>query len=353
MDPSDHYPDPFGEALSHSSQRGAQMISLAAAAAEVAARRKTLRNARKTARDEQALRALRDEQRAVHEQARAGWAPAHDPRWLNQADLLQTARTWGAAATYADANPVAASAMRKSEDRLRQLHPFAMARYDRLRGEGASPLDAMAGAAPLFTREPHARPGQPGTRLRIGPAPASPDAAPQAEVADGSPGAPAPGQDPLLQAEHRGGQILLRLQARARAERGSELGPEELALVLEETTTLPGEVIARLARARSEEHVAAGAERARAADLDHAAATPSGAERRENLTAAWHETRIADTTGAHALDDRSAAQLAAESFPCTAADGVRAAAAGSLPQPARPPVPAAAARNVTRPGLSA
>ena len=124
-------------------------------------------------------------------------------------------------------------------------------------------------------------------------------------------------------------------------------------LVLEETTTLPGEVIARLARARSEEHVAAGAERARAADLDHAAATPSGAERRENVTAAWHETRIADTAGAHALDDRSAAQLAAESFPCTAADGVRAAAAGSLPQPARPPVRAATARNVMRPGLSA
>ena len=222
-----------------------------------------------------------------------------------------------AAYVYAAADPVAVSAMRKSEDRLRQLHPFAMARYDRLRGEGASPLDAMAGAAPLFTHEPHARPGQPGSRLRIGPAPASPDAAPQTGVADGSPGAPAPGQDPLLQAEHRGGQILLRLQARARAERGSELGPEELALVLEDTTTLPG------------------------------------AERRENLTAAWRETRIADTAGAHALDDRSAAQLAAESFPCTAADGVRAAAAGSLPQPARPPVRAATARNVMRPGLSA
>ena len=194
-------PDPFGEALSHSSQRGAQMISLAAAAAEVAARRKALRNARKTARDEQALRVLRDEQRAVHEQARAGWAPAHDPRWLNQADLLQTARTWGAAAAYAGADPVAASAMRKSEDRLRQLHPFAMARYDRLRGEGASPLDAMAGAAPLFTREPHARPGQPVTRLRIGPAPASPDAFPagrgrrrQSRRARSSPGPAAAGR---------------------------------------------------------------------------------------------------------------------------------------------------------------
>jgi hypothetical protein len=39
MDSGDHYLDPFGEALSHSSSRAAQMISLAAAAAEVAARR--------------------------------------------------------------------------------------------------------------------------------------------------------------------------------------------------------------------------------------------------------------------------------------------------------------------------
>ena len=156
-----------------------------------------------------------------------------------------------------------------------------------------------SGPLPLFAREPHARPGQPGTRLRIGP-PRQARTPPQAGVADDSPGAPAPAQDPLLQAEHRGRQIVWRLQARARAERGSELGPEELAVALEETTTLPGEVIARLARARSEEHVAAGAERARAADLDHAAATRSGTVRRENLNAARRETRIADTAGAHA-----------------------------------------------------
>jgi hypothetical protein len=350
MDPSDHYADPFGEAFSYSSQRAAQLISLTVAAAQVGAHRKALSEARKAARDEQARHALRQEERALLDQARAGWAPAHDPRWLAQAGLLQAARIWNAAAAYADTDPVAASAMRKSEERLRALHPYAMTRYDRLRAEGASPLDAMREAAPLFTREPHARPGQPGTELRLGAATADPDAG----ATDGSPRPPAQSEDPAREAEHRGQQIVWRLQARAQAERGSELDPAELAMALEATTSLPAEVIARLARACSEEQVAAGAERARAADLDHAAGTAtghSGSEHAEDLRAARRESTIADTASAHASADRSVAQLAAESFPCTTADGIRAAANGGLQQPARPPV--AEAQNVRRRGISA
>jgi hypothetical protein len=104
MEPSDHYADPFGEALSYSSQRAAQLISLAVAAAQVAAHRKALSATRKTVRNEHARHALQQEERAIHEQARAGWAPAHDPGWLAQAGLLQAARAWGAAAAYADAD---------------------------------------------------------------------------------------------------------------------------------------------------------------------------------------------------------------------------------------------------------
>jgi hypothetical protein len=234
MNPAEHYPDPFGEALSHSSSRAAQMISLAAAAAEVAARRMALKNARQAARDEQARRALHGAERAARERTRVRWAPAHDPRWLAQADLSQVAGTWSAAAAYADSDPAAAAALRKSEKRLRGLHPYAMARYDRLRAEGASPLNAMREAAPMFVREPDARPGDPSTRrLGIGPSPVGADTA---------------------------------------------------------------------------------------------------------------------SAGAHAPADRNAATLAAESFPGTAADGIRTAVAGSLHQPARSPVPAVAARNVTRPG---
>ena len=161
MDTSDVYPDLFGDALSYSSQRMAQLVSLVTAAATVEARRKAQRNAAKTIRSERALRELQDQERAAYELARAGWAPARDPRFLDQADLLQAARAWSAAAAYADADPEAADAVRTCEQRLRVLHPYAMAWYDRLRGEGAAPLDAMREALPLFARAPHARPGDP------------------------------------------------------------------------------------------------------------------------------------------------------------------------------------------------
>jgi len=352
MDSSEHYPDPFGEALSYSSQRAAQIGSLVAAGVEVAARRRALSHTRRAARGEQEFQALRDQQRAAQQQAKAGWAPAHDQRWLAQADLHQAARTWGAAVPYADADPAAATAMRKSEERLRTLHPYAMARYDRLRGEGASPLDAMGEAAPLFAREPNARPGPAGTRLQLGAGPASPDAGPTAGITDGTLRQPAPDQDPYQEDEQRGWQIIRRLQARALAERGSELSPDELATALEAATSLPAEVIARLARADSEGRVAAAAERARAADLDHASAAYPARERRDNLKAAYRDTVIADTATAHASTGRNAAQLAAEGFPCTAADGIRAAVTGGLHQPTPSPVRTADAQETKRPGLS-
>ena len=166
MDTSDVYPDLFGDALSYSSQRLAQLASLVTAAATVEARRKAQRNAAKTIRSERALRELQDQERAAYELARAGWAAARDPRFLGQADLLQAARAWSAAAAYADADPEAADAVRTCEQRLRVLHPYAMAWYDRLRGEGAAPFDAMREALPLFARAPHARPGDPAAERR-------------------------------------------------------------------------------------------------------------------------------------------------------------------------------------------
>ena len=107
-------------------------------------------------------------------------------------------------------------------------------------------------------------------------------------------------QDLYQDAEQRGVRIAERLQARALAERGSRLSPDELATALEASTSLPAEVIARLARARSEENIAARAERARAADLDHAAASHSARQHANGLTAAGRDTMIADTAGAHA-----------------------------------------------------
>jgi hypothetical protein len=52
----------------------------------------------------------------------------------------------------------------------------------------------------------------------------------------------------------------------------------------------------------------------------------------------------------HGPADRNAVKLAAESFPGTVADGIKAAAAGALRQPARSAVPSVAVRKATRPG---
>src|SRR5690242_5111062 len=135
MDPSDVHPDLLGEALSQSGQRLAQLGSLLTSWAMVQARRTDRQQAAHAARSEQELRQLRDQERAARELARAGWAPAHDRRWLNQAGLVEVARAWSAAAAYADDDPGAAAALGRCEDRLRQLHPYAMAWYDRVRSQ--------------------------------------------------------------------------------------------------------------------------------------------------------------------------------------------------------------------------
>ena len=275
---------------------------------------------------------LDGQEHTARAQARARWAPAHDARWLAQADLLQAAGTWGAAAPWAGTDPAAASAMRKSEERLRTLHPFAMARYDRLRSEGASPLDAMREAAPLFGLHPHARPAPTRSPLAIDALVA--DAAPEPGITDGTSRQPGPELDPYQDAERRGRRIAERLQAQALYGRGAELSPDELATALEQATSLPAEVIARLARARDEERVAEGAERARAADLGHASAAQSARERTQDLTAARRDTQVADTAGAHASSDRTVAQLAAESFPHRRSPGC----ARPRSTPPRPPV---------------
>jgi hypothetical protein len=347
----DHYPEPFSEAASYSSQRATQLVSLVAAAAEVKMRLNAARAARQARQDQQAQRQLEEQERTARANARAGWAPAHDARWLAQADLLQAARTWGAAVPWAGTDPVAEAAMRKSEERLRALHPFAMARYDRLRADGAEPLDAMREAAPLFGYHPHARPAPPRHRLEIG---TSAGAAPEREAADATLPGPQPEPDPYQDAERRGRRIAERLQAKALYERGAALTPDELAVALEQAASLPPEVIARIARARSEETAAESAERARAADLGRAAAATVARERAGDLAAARYDTQAAATAATHAsADRRTAAQLAAESFPHSAADGIRAAVTGRLQQPAPSPARTATAANTRRPVLSA
>lgn len=153
----EEHSDVFSEATQVAARRSVEFAPAVASAFTAMSRRRQRRRQR-SARTREAERAA----------ARAEWAPAHDPAWLAQADLVAVGRVWAAAVPYADGRspdfqPAAAAAMRKVEGRMRDLHPYAMARYDRLRGDGADPITAMREAAPLFDRHPYAREAGPAT----------------------------------------------------------------------------------------------------------------------------------------------------------------------------------------------
>ena len=200
------------------------------------------------------------------------------------------------------------------------LHPYAMAWYDRRRSEGAGALDAMREALPLFARASHARPGDPAAERRSLAAAESLDGASAGLADDPLATSGNPDSAEARQAGQRGLQIAAGLQARALAERGYALTADELITTLGATTTLPGDVIARLARADSQDRVAWGAERARADDLGTASSASSVSSPRDGVVhgeyaaAAAEDLQAAHTATAHAAADRSAAHLAAESF---------------------------------------
>jgi hypothetical protein len=161
MIPEQH-PDPFEDGLRQGVQRAIQLASAAVTAGQVYLFHRNTQTRAVDERDDRARRALHAQMRAEQQAGRAGWAPALDPAWLREATLLQVARAWSAAVPYSDRavpwyEPAAATAMRKCEERLRDLHPYAMGRYDRLRADGLGPAEAMQEAAPLLARPPRAR----------------------------------------------------------------------------------------------------------------------------------------------------------------------------------------------------
>jgi len=305
------HPDPFREAVNHGLARAMQVASFAGTAAQVFVYHQKTQARAAAEQDERARRALLAQTRAEREAGRSGWSPALDPRWLRDASLHDTARAWGAALPYADRNvpwyePAAATAVRKAEERLRHLHPFAMARYDRLRADGLAPGEAMLQTAPLFALRPRARdwPFEPRPVLDTGTGTGA--ARTDDPLAAGSEPGDLPGQETL---ELRGQSIVTALQERARAEDREPLGQDELRTVLETVTNLPASVIDRITRPAPADGRAqteldrAAAERARAAGLDEATdltATPGLDERTANLTAAGDAAGTASAAAAGA-----------------------------------------------------
>ena len=145
--------------------------------------------------------------------------------------------------------PAAATAMRKCEERLRLLHPYAMARYDRLRGEGMGPADAMREAAPLFGQPSHARDGEYTDRLVL-------DAG-NDENLTWTATAPQPGPAgsgglaPATSRNSAAGRSSRRCRHVPGPKAGTPLGEAEQRTVLETLTNLPDEVIDRIVQPTS------------------------------------------------------------------------------------------------------
>jgi len=161
MEPQIH-PDPFGEAARRALQRTIQIASSAATGAQILVHLRANQARLAAEQQEQVRREQLAQARADRAAALASWAPGLDPNWLRQADLIQIARIWGAAAPYADpADPwsesSAAIVVQRCEDRLRVLHPYAMRRYDANRSQGQALVEAMREAAPFFAYAPNPR----------------------------------------------------------------------------------------------------------------------------------------------------------------------------------------------------
>lgn len=130
---------PDGEA----SAKLAQHLAVATQIAEAVIRLRQQQTERQAASTEQAAAAARAETIAQHTADRVVYAPAVDPEWTAKADLPNLGRAWGAAAGWADTDPMANVAATRVETRLAEMAPAAMARFDELRESGTDRIEAM------------------------------------------------------------------------------------------------------------------------------------------------------------------------------------------------------------------
>jgi hypothetical protein len=102
------------------------------------------------------------------------WAPVLNAGWRADAGLFDAARAWGAALPWAHAEEDAFRAVGLAEDRLREVHPYAMDIYDQqLQARLAMPdaqqflarAEAMLAAVDSFALHPHDGTHDPAFRL--------------------------------------------------------------------------------------------------------------------------------------------------------------------------------------------
>lgn len=169
--PEGPHPDPVAQSVTSAGQKLAELAAVGALLTQVLAQI-------------QARRAMRAVERAALEQAdndaiQARWAPALHPEWLADANLWDTAGAWGAALAQEGTDPAASAALDAAEARLRDLHPYAMNIYDRLRDAGIPREEAMRRTVPAFQMEPRPRPAPRDLYTPLTAAPGGPQSAPE------------------------------------------------------------------------------------------------------------------------------------------------------------------------------
>ncbi|NHC47155.1 hypothetical protein [Motilibacter aurantiacus] len=159
---------PTEEPLAATGTKIVQFVSIATMASEAAAQIAATRAAARAERDQAEANAARAELEARRGAAQAEWAPLLDPQAYGETTVLDAGRAWAAAQGWRP-DPEAERAASAAENRLRELRPDVMERYDRLRAQGAEPIEAMMRVAPYFDAPP-ARVGDPApTRAGLAP----------------------------------------------------------------------------------------------------------------------------------------------------------------------------------------
>ncbi len=145
---TEHAEDPVG----HASSKIVQYVSLATMAAEALAQRSQQRAAAAAATDQKATAALRAQQTGARNAARLQWLPVLDLRHGADASLGDAGLAWASSQAWRDVDPEAAMAGDRALQRMRKLRPDAMARFDRLTGDGLDQVEALRRVASFFDR---------------------------------------------------------------------------------------------------------------------------------------------------------------------------------------------------------
>lgn len=145
---TEHAEDPVG----HASAKIVQYVSVATIAAEALKQRGEQRTAAVAAAEQKAAAALRAENTSARNAARLQWQPVLDARRGSATSLTEVGLAWAASQDWRTVDPEAALASDRALERMRELRPDVMARFDRLIEDGLAEVEAMQRVAPFFDR---------------------------------------------------------------------------------------------------------------------------------------------------------------------------------------------------------